>query len=55
MNCLLFNNYRLLNLYCEIFGTSSYGEGCTRYMNECQISHNLNSITFLASPEPKAR
>ena len=22
-------NYRLLNLYCEIFGTSSYGEGRT--------------------------
>ena len=46
--------YRLLNLYCEIFGTSSYGEGRTslqvrlRHMNECQIFHNINSITFLS-------
>ena len=47
------NMYRLLNVYCEIFGTSSYGEGRTslrvrlRYMNECRIFHNINSITFL--------
>ena len=27
---LVYNNYRLLNLYCEIFGTSSYGEWRTR-------------------------
>ena len=39
------NIYRLLNLYWEIFGTSSYGEG--RRMNECRIFHNINSITFL--------
>ena len=41
------NNYRLLNVYCEIFGTSSYGEGRTslrvrlRHMNECRIFHNI--------------
>ena len=45
--------YRLLNLYCEIFGMSLYGEGRTslrvrlRHMNECRIFHNINSITFL--------
>ena len=27
MNCTI---YRLLNVYCEIFSTSSYGEGRTR-------------------------
>ena len=37
------NNYQLLNVYCEIFGTSSYGDGRTslrvhlRHMNECRI------------------
>ena len=40
--------------YCEIFGTSSYGEGRTslrlRHMNECQIFHNINSITFFNIP-----
>ena len=47
------NNYRLLNVYCEIFGTSSYGEGRTslrvrlRHMNECRIFHNIHSTTFL--------
>ena len=45
--------YRLLNVYCETFGTSSYGEGRTslpvrlRHMKECQIFHNIPSITFL--------
>ena len=45
--------YRLLNLYWEIFGTSSYGEGRTslrvrlRHMNECRIFPNIDSITFL--------
>ena len=48
------NIHRLLNLYCEIFGTSSYGERRTslrvrlRHMNECRIFHNINSITFLS-------
>ena len=48
-----YNNYRLLNVYCEIFGPSSYGEGRTslrvrlRHMNECRIFHNIYSITFL--------
>ena len=47
------NNYRLLNVYWEIFGTSSYGEGRTslrvrlHHMNECRIFHNIHSITFL--------
>ena len=47
----------LFNLYCEIFGTSSFGEGRTdlfpsyervrlRHMNECRIFHNINSITY---------
>ena len=49
----LSNNHRLLNVYCEIFGTGSYGEGRTslrvrlRHMNECRIFHNIHSITFL--------
>ena len=48
-----FNTYRLLNLYCKIFSTSSYGEArtslqvCLRHMKECRIFHNINSITFL--------
>ena len=47
------NIVRLLNLYCDIYGMSSYGEGRTslrvrlRHMNECRIFHNINSITFL--------
>ena len=47
------NIYRLLNVNCEIFGTSSYGEGRTslrvrvRHMNECRMFHNINSIIFL--------
>ena len=42
-----------LNVYCEIFGTSSYGEGRTSlrvhfgHMNECRIFHNIHSITCL--------
>ena len=46
-------NYWLLNVYCEIFGTSSYGEGRTslrvrlRHMNVCQIFHNIHSIIFV--------
>ena len=52
-NFLILHTYRLLNVYCEIFGTSSYGEGRTslrvrhRHMNECRIFHNIHSITFL--------
>ena len=47
------NIYRLLNVYCEIFGTRSYGKGRTslrvrvRHMNECRIFHNIHSLTFL--------
>ena len=47
------NIYRLLNLYCDIFGTSSYREGRTslrlhlRHMNECRTFHNINLVTFL--------
>ena len=37
------NNYKLLNVYCEIFGTSSYGEGRT----SLRIFQNIHSITFL--------
>ena len=43
---------RLLNLYCEIFGTRSYGgdalaSSCVlRHMNSCRIFHNINSITY---------
>ena len=42
----------LLNLYCEIFGTRSYGgdalaSSCVfRHMNSCRILHNINSITY---------
>ena len=52
-NCKpLERNYRLLNVYCEILGTSLYGEGRTslrvrlRHMNECRIFHNIHSVTF---------
>ena len=47
------NIYRLLTVYRKIFGTSSYGEGCTslrvhlRHMNECRIFYDIQSITFL--------
>ena len=43
---------RLLNVYCEIFGTSSYGgdalaSSCVlRHMNSCRIFHNIHSITY---------
>ena len=49
---LMPNIYRLLNVYCEIFGMSSYGDGHTslrvrlRHINECRIFHNIHSITF---------
>ena len=49
----LLDIYWLLNVYCEIFGTSSYGEGRMSlrvrllHMNECQIFYNIHSITFL--------
>ena len=42
---------RLLNVYCEIFGTRSYGgdalaSSCIlRHMNSCRIFHNIHSIT----------
>ena len=45
--------YSLLTVYRKIFGTSSYGEGCTslrvhlRNLNECRIFYNIQSITFL--------
>ena len=48
-----YNKYRLLNVYCEIFGMISYGEGRMslqlrlRHMNECRIFHKIRSITFL--------
>ena len=47
------NMCRLLNVYCEIFVTSSYGEGRTslrvrlRHMNDYRIFHNTHSISFL--------
>ena len=47
------STYKLLNVYCEIFGTSSYGEGRTslrvrlHHMNECRMFHNIHSMTFL--------
>ena len=37
----------LLNVYCEIFGTSPYGEGRASlrvrlcHMSECRIFHNI--------------
>ena len=43
---------RLLNVYCEIFGTRSYGgdalaSSCVlRHMNSCRIFHNIHSITY---------
>ena len=43
---------RLLNVYCEIFGTRSYGgdalaSSCVlRHMNSCRIFHNVHSITY---------
>ena len=43
---------RLLNVYCEIFGTRSYGgealaNSCVlRHMNSCRIFHNIHSITY---------
>ena len=43
---------RLLNVYCEIFGTRSYGvyalaSSCgLRHMNSCRIFHNIHSITY---------
>ena len=42
----------LMNLYCEVFGTRSYGgdalaSSCVlRHMNSSQIFHNINSITY---------
>ena len=43
---------RLLNQYCEIFGTRSFGgdalaSSCVLcHMNSCRIFHNINSITY---------
>ena len=43
---------RLLNVYCEIFGTRSYGgdalaSSCLlRHMDSCRIFHNIHSITY---------
>ena len=43
---------RLLNVYCEIFGTRSYGgdalaSSCVlRHMDSCRIFHNIHSITY---------
>ena len=43
---------RLLNDYCEILGTRSYGgdalaSSCVlRHMNSCRIVHNIHSITY---------
>ena len=53
MHLTPYNIYRLLNVYCELFDTSSYGKGRTSlrvrlcHMNECRICHNIHSITFL--------
>ena len=53
---ILYDIYRLLDIYCEIFGTSTYDEGHTslpvhlRHMNECRIFHNINSVTFYYIP-----
>ena len=43
---------RLLNVYCEIFGTRSYGEDALAsscvlgHMNLCRIFHTIHSITY---------
>ena len=43
---------RLLNIYCEIFGTRSYGGDARassyvlRHMKLCRIFPNINSITY---------
>ena len=42
--------YRLLNVYCEVLGTSSYGAGRTSLrvrLHHCRIFHNIHSRTFL--------
>ena len=41
--------YRLVNVYCEIFGTHFLWQKrvCLRHINECRIFHNIHSITFL--------
>ena len=41
------NICRLLNVYCEIFGKSSYGGVRLHHMNACRVFHNIHSITFL--------
>ena len=38
--------YRLLNLYCEIFDTSSYGEGRTRKLVPCERVPNISQCKF---------
>ena len=54
----LFDIYRLLNVYCEIFGTRSYGgdalaSSCVlRHMNSCRIFHNIH-FTLIVSFIPK--
>ena len=50
---------RLLNVYCEIFGTRSYGgdalaSSCVlRHMNSCRILHNTHSITYKIQNDTK--
>ena len=48
---LMYNSYMLLNLYWEIFGTSSYGEGRTSLRHErvpyiCQYRFNYLFIIY---------
>ena len=50
--CRMYIIKRLLTVYCEIFGTRSYGgdalaSSCVlRRMNWCRIFHNIHSITY---------
>ena len=39
-------NYRLLNVNCEIFGTSSYGEGRTSASPPYERVPNISQYTF---------
>ena len=50
--CTRYIKKKLLNVYCEIFGTRSYGgdalaSSCVlRHMNSCRIFDNIHSITY---------
>ena len=46
---LIYDNYRLLNVYWEIFGMAKDAEACEHecHMNEFRIFQNINSINSL--------